>query len=163
MFQRLRFWHWLWAMLAVGAVMLSIPLHPEFYGRPLDVRFWYSGAEALRYLGSLDPETSRGYLIHELLDLGFMAFYSGFFWSAWPVGARRWRRLGFVPGVLDLVETSGIIVLLVQPDLPLRELFGSVIASATPIKYIAFYALLSVVVTGWIREWIRLKRESARS
>lgn len=146
MLRNLRYWHWLWAMAAVGAVMLSIPLHAEFYGSPLDVRFWYSGSDALRYLSSLDAETSRRYLVHEWLDLGFMAFYSGFFWSAWPADARRWRMLCFVPGLCDLVETSGIIALLLMPDLGIRDFLGGIIASATPIKYVAFYASLAGVV-----------------
>lgn len=163
MLRKLRFWHWLWAMAAVGAVMLSIPLHTEFYGSPLDVRFWYTGAEALRYLSSLDAETARRYLFHEVLDLGFMAFYSGFFWSAWPADARRWRKLSFVPGFLDLVETSGIMALLLVPDLGIRDGLGGIIATATPIKYVAFYASLAGVVMGWSRHRIRVNRAKERS
>lgn len=154
MLEKMRPPHWVLAGATVGGAMLSIPLQREFYGAPLDVRLIYSGADALHYLLSLDPATARSYLLHELLDLAFMVFYSGFFWSAWP-RTPHWiwqaRLFGLLAGFFDLVETSGIIALLLNPELEARGAVAGVIATATPIKYVVFYSALSVVIAGWLR------------
>ena len=130
----------------VGAVMLSIPLE----GRILDLRFWYTGAEALQYLESLSVDAGRQYWLHELLDLVFMSSYSWAFFVFWPVSGRlaNWRALSLLPGALDFIETFGILLLLSACSVLPRAPIATAVSSVTPIKYLAFYGVLIFELVG---------------
>ncbi len=72
----------------------------------LDVRFYYSAAEARTFLAGLSPSQAHTYLLHEWWDLLFLTAYSWLFVrllrTPWAV----------VPGVFDLIETTIIIAVL---------------------------------------------------
>jgi hypothetical protein len=128
--------------------MLSIPMQ----GRVLDVRLVYSGADALAYLDSLAPDARQRYFVHEMLDFGFMAAYTGMFVSAW----RSHPLLVFwpwLPGLLDLVETSAIAWLLRFPQSESREQLAWVMSIATPLKYFFFYTALAWVLRRAFTAW----------
>ncbi|MES2527552.1 MAG: hypothetical protein V4598_10710 [Bdellovibrionota bacterium] len=81
-----------------GIPMLMIGLK-----QTLDVRLFYSHAEAMSWLTSLSESQRADYLLNEYLDLGYLLGYTGmFFLLAGP--------LGLIPGILDLIETVPIIL-----------------------------------------------------
>jgi hypothetical protein len=129
--------------------MLSIPQQ----GKVLDLRFFYAPSEALDYLRSLSGPALERYRVHEWLDLGFMAFYSLALASFWRAVAHSGclKGLPWAAGVLDLVETGLILAFLHQPELLVPAPPGpalamaTVMAAATPLKYLCFYSTL-----GWI-------------
>jgi len=145
-------WLWFLAAAACGGVMLSIPQE----GRILDLRFWYSGQDALDYLQSLQGEARDRYRIHEWLDLLFMAFYSLAMAGFWK-GPRRTRLIPWVAGILDFVETALILVLLTQPASSgdLEQALASGIATVTPLKYVFFYGTLFWILSARLLPWGR--------
>ena len=136
--------------------MLSIPQT----GKILDLRFFYTPAQALEYLGSLkvggQGDAWSRYWMHEWLDLGFMAFYTMAmvaFWKATPRldGLRRLRWLPWGAGALDLIETASILVVLSSVDAgtgagAVNAALAGVMAVATPGKYVCFYSTLVAIV-----------------
>lgn len=101
------------SMLVIAAVpMLLLPTPGS-----LDVRFYYSGAEASAFLNGLSATQAHTYLLHEWWDLLFLTAYS---WLLVKLLRTPWA---VVPGVLDLVETTVIIgALLGIPGVPLAPL-----------------------------------------
>lgn len=84
------------ALSGIPMLMIGLP-------KTLDVRLFYSHAEAMSWLTSLSESQRADYLLNEYLDLGYLFGYSGmFFLLAGPVG--------IVPGILDLIETVPIIL-----------------------------------------------------
>lgn len=137
------------AAAACGGVMLSIPQE----GRILDLRFWYSAQDALEYLNALQGEARDRYRIHEWLDLLFMGFYSLAMAGFWR-GPKRWSALPWIPGLLDFMETSLILVLLYAADgsPPFSIQIATGIAISTPIKYVFFYGTILWMVTSRLRK-----------
>jgi hypothetical protein len=86
-------------LLVIAAVpMLLLPTPGS-----LDVRFYYSGAQARAFLTGLSAAQAHTYLLHEWWDLLFIAAYS---WIFVKLLRTRWALL---PGALDFVETTMII------------------------------------------------------
>jgi hypothetical protein len=141
-------WIWVFAAAACGGIMLSIPQE----GRILDLRFWYSGQDALDYLQSLQGEARDRYQIHEWLDLIFMGFYSLAMAGFWR-GPKRSLFVPWVAGILDFIETALILVLLIKPTWSgeLEVTLASGIATVTPIKYIFFYSTLFWILSTRFR------------
>jgi len=76
----------------------------------LDARLYYTGDQARELLGGFNASERLAYFHNELLDFLFMATYSAllFLWARRVLPA-RFRWIAFVPGVLDLIETSFIL------------------------------------------------------
>ncbi len=78
----------------------------------LDVRLFYSQEEAHQWLSSLTEAQRGDYLITEFFDVAYTLSYSAIFYLI--LGP-----LGFIPGILDLIETIPIILhLKTGSDLP---------------------------------------------
>ncbi len=142
--RRLR-WFWLAAAALCGLAMLSIPQQ----GRILDLRFWYTGQDAIDYLASLQGESRGRYINHEWLDFGFMGFYSLALAGFWR-GARHLRLLPWFPGLMDFIETGQIVAILYRPES--GPWLASTLAMSTPVKYVFFYGVIAAIVLDRLRK-----------
>ena len=117
----------------------------------LDARFHYGADVAVAYLEDLGAVGRTDYVIHECIDLVFIASYTHLFRQL----AARWRLalpslLLLVPGAFDLVETAGILGLLAM-DHPRSRLLAGVIGYATSGKWLALGAVLVTFVVAFRR------------
>ena len=107
----------------------------------LDVRFYYSGAEAQAFLSKLSPSDVFIYRTIAGVDLFFIAAYTVatyyFFKINFPL---RFLWFGFIPGVLDLLETSGILFVLANNTWPICFNY---LGAVTAAKWIA-------VILSWV-------------
>lgn len=143
---------WLVAVV-VGLEVLLVSIPPGL--SILDARFHYSAAEALAYLEELGPVGRTDYVVHECIDLVFIASYTHLLRQL----AARWRLvlppgLLFAPGAADFVETAGILVLLAM-DYPRSSLVAAGIGFATSVKWLGF----AVVMVAFA---IAFRRRAAR-
>lgn len=139
---------WLIAVVA-GLEILLVSMPPGL--SILDARFHYSADVALAYLEDLGAVGRTDYVIHECIDLVFLASYTHLLRQL----VARWRLplpplLLFAPGAFDLVETAGILGLLAM-DHPRSRLLAGVIGYATSAKWLALVAVLVAFVVGFRR------------
>ncbi len=114
-------------LACVGIPMLMIgPPHS------LDVRLYYSHAEAMQWFDSLIYDEKTNYLINECLDLIYIAVYTGIF----LILNGKW---GVIPGIIDLMETIPIILFLKNGN-ELPEYLG-IISMAKWIAGVVFIVL----------------------
>jgi hypothetical protein len=73
----------------------------------LDGRYFYTSLEGISYLESLSEHQMFNYLCGEILDFWFMVNYSWLFYLFVP------KKIVFLPGLLDFLETSLIVIYLV--------------------------------------------------
>lgn len=120
---------------ACGISMLIIgPSHT------LDVRLFYSQAEAHEWLTSLTQAQRGDYLITEFFDVAYTLSYSAIFYLV--LGP-----LGLIPGILDLIETIPIILhLLNGSTLP------SMLGMISGIKWISGIVAFIFVVRKLVKE-----------
>lgn len=108
----------------------------------LDVRLWYTPDDAFALLDSLGVEGRAAYAKHAVADLVFIAIYTYLLRAAAP---GRLRALAWIPGLLDAMETAGILVLLsVFPSRPVT--LATAVAIATPLKWAAGGLLVTAIV-----------------
>lgn len=102
-----------------GLIVLTLSLHVGLGILPpglniLDVRPWYSGAEAESYFEALGALGRAQYVAHQWVDVFFMGTYTLLF----TLLCRRYhapswlRRMAFAPGIADALETFGILAVL---------------------------------------------------
>jgi Na+-translocating ferredoxin:NAD+ oxidoreductase RnfD subunit len=138
------------SLLLVGLVLTGTCMRALSPARKLDVRFTYSVQEAQEFFLQLTPQASQFYFWGEILDLWFMVNYTWIFliWSR----RLQWRLPGLVllPGLLDLGETSLILVSLKTGPIGLEmmRLFST-------SKWLAAFFILSALLLG------TFKRETA--
>lgn len=82
----------------------------KYFGPPgkLDGRLFYTISEATNYLTGLEPLEKQNYLYGEIVDYWFMFNYSWIFYLIIP------KRIVLIPGLLDLFETTLIVLFLVS-------------------------------------------------
>jgi hypothetical protein len=73
----------------------------------LDGRYFYTSVEGISYLESLSEHQKFNYLCGEIFDYWFMVNYSWLFYLFVP------KKIVFLPGLLDFLETSLIVIYLV--------------------------------------------------
>lgn len=99
--------------LAVLSVMMVL-IGSDFKG--LDLKFYYTGAEALKILSSLSLEQRQRYSFIECLDFIYISIYTSLLlWNLRKLGGRRLFCLGVIPGLCDIVENVGIMFWLQSP------------------------------------------------
>jgi len=111
----------------------------EFLAVPgmLHLRWYYSGAAASAYLGSLSEAARHRQLLHTFVDCGFIACLSLLLMR---LTHTRWVLLYTLA---DLIETAGLglVLLGVAPQLV------SVLGVATALKWI--FAVFFLLLAGW--------------
>ncbi len=121
-----------------GIPMLMIGLK-----QTLDVRLFYSHAEAMSWLTSLSESQRADYLLNEYLDLGYLLGYTGMFFVL--LGP-----LGLIPGILDLIETVPIILHLNHMmDLP------AFLGIVSGVKWISGVVIGLLIVRKYFRMYFR--------
>jgi hypothetical protein len=139
---------WL-VVVVVGLEVLLVSIPPGL--SILDARLYYRGAEALSFLEELGPVGRTDYVVHECIDLVFIASYTHLLRQL----AAKWRLalpplLLLAPGAADLVETAGILVLLGM-DYPRSPVLAAVIGFATSAKWLATVILVVAFVIAFRR------------
>lgn len=102
-----RYWPPLSLFLIAGVVMLILHV-PGL----LDARTYYTAEEARLFLTQLSPQAAHTYFWHCLWDFLFMLGYS---WLLW---LRLASPLAWLPGLMDLGETSMILLALKTGNAP---------------------------------------------
>ena len=99
------------AMGAIAGLMLSLGMK-----NTLDAELYYSQEFFINFFKELSVEQTRMYLRHEILDLGFMAAYTTFFYLGLKMyaggSAVKLKYWAFAPVVFDAIETVSIILAL---------------------------------------------------
>lgn len=119
----------------------------------LEMRFYYSGAEARDHLSQLSPHDSDTYRTLAGIDLFFIAAYTVatcYFIKIYFSGAFLW--LGIIPGFIDLIETVGILFALrTQPLQNYFDFLGLVTAAKWTIVVLLFLVIIALLVHRWTR------------
>jgi hypothetical protein len=151
MINQFRWWYYfkmgLFFSVGITAIILITELvfiFTLFSQNALDGRFCYSVAEISTLFNTIGEAGRNAYFHREMVDCCFLASYTFFilFWmnrlyrsrkKPLPVGA---ILLGLLPGFLDLIETSGVMILLKQyPDM--SQWLATTLTFATPLKWMA--------------------------
>lgn len=83
----------------------------------LDVKFYYSGAQAIDFFNALSAETWQSYLRNEFFDLGFIVSYGSLFFFLLQrlfKNTKVLTRVLFFALGCDLIETLLIILVLTK-------------------------------------------------
>lgn len=97
---------WLHVTLILSAILMKI-FGPA--GK-LDGRLFYTISEARDYLINLSIIERDRYFWGEIVDYWFMINYSWIFYLIIP------KKIVFIPGLLDLIETTIIIIFLISGE-----------------------------------------------
>ncbi|TPV94303.1 MAG: hypothetical protein B7733_15910 [Myxococcales bacterium FL481] len=130
----------------------------------LDAKLWYPVTLPPRLLADLGESGREAYLVTALADLMLIAAYTRWLWM-WSRRRRapRWLqgRVWLAPGTFDLIETSGVLVMLgAFPD-PVSAV-TTFVTVATPFKWASAMGLvLGSVATMWHRRRTRASEELA--
>jgi hypothetical protein len=97
---------WLHLSLILSAILM------KWFGPvgKLDGRFFYTISEAKEYLNSLSAIERDRYFWGEIVDYWFMINYSWIFYLIIP------KKRVFIPGFLDVIETSMILIFLISGE-----------------------------------------------
>jgi vacuolar-type H+-ATPase subunit I/STV1 len=98
----------------IALIITGLSMHLWGADKVLDAKLFYTMTQAESFFRSLEPSQWQAYLLNEVLDLGFLSSYSLLFFSFARkfYSANSW--LAFIPGIFDLIETTTIILLLLN-------------------------------------------------
>lgn len=150
---RLAVWvFFIFFMMAEGAIIRHVANMDI-----LDARIFYSPVQAVALVEMLSASSKSAYRAFNFVDFAFIFFYSVML-VAWfrvlapDVGGRfrGWHWLGLVPGVFDLIETTGVALLLRsgQPELSAGVWLAVL---GTPLKWLGVVFVLLLLVFAEIR------------
>ncbi len=141
-------------MYCLASLLVSgLAIHFCGFGGPLDMKFYYSENEAIRFFGGLTGVEVTTYLRHELFDFLFLICYSALLYRTlkhlFP-DQSFYRVLGIAPGVFDLIETSTITLILIGviPAAP------TWLGFMTCAKWTTFIVVASVIGIQFLRRKI---------
>lgn len=92
-----------------GVLVAAFFMHQQNIRNSLDVRFFYTAADAAAYFQALSGDESLRYFKKEYWDLLYIASYTTLFVAAAKRLRFRQYRAFFIVGTLDLIETLNII------------------------------------------------------
>jgi hypothetical protein len=136
-------------ILVILAVLLDVALLVLPPGTAaLDARLYYRGGEALAFVDALGGAGRRAYAFHEGLDLVFIATYA----LVVRALAKRLRvatPLVYAPAAFDLLETTGILVLLATyaSGPPLPEL-AAALGVLTLLKWVSLASVVAIAIAA---------------
>jgi hypothetical protein len=134
--------------------MFLLILIMENFGpsQSLDIKFYYSGAEARALIQNLHAFELKYYFRNELIDLIFIFTYTSALW----IGLRRifpnnkaTATLALLPGFFDLIETIAIIYAVKRPGGP--HDFFDWLGVVTSLKWIFVAIAIGAVIMGLVR------------
>jgi hypothetical protein len=98
-------------ILLVSLILTGIIMHVLSPAQKLDSRFFYTYEQATSYLENLSELEKKNYFSAELFDLWFMLNYTWLLFLGWQknVSSKKMLWIAFIPGLLDLFETSLIL------------------------------------------------------
>ncbi|KYG63208.1 hypothetical protein AZI86_16015 [Bdellovibrio bacteriovorus] len=104
-------------LLLIALTVLSVVMVIAGAGfEGLDLKFYYSGDEALRILSALSSEQRQRYLRIESLDFIYLSIYTSLLmWNLRKVGGARLMFLGTLPAIFDVAENLCIMHWLSSP------------------------------------------------
>ncbi len=86
-------------------------MHSLSPANKLDARLLYTFDQAVSYLESLSEVQKQNYLYAEMFDFWYMVNYT---WLL-ILAVKKWS--GFIPGILDFLETSLIVTYLLNNEI----------------------------------------------
>lgn len=127
--------------------------------QPLDMRLLYHPDDVAGILDALGEAGRAEYRLLAFADLGFILVYSSLLltWTKFlrvreALPRAMWPVLALLPGLFDLVETVGALVLLGQfPDL--ERVWVTTVAVATPSKWLTLGAMVVILLWGETTRW----------
>ena len=116
----------------------------------LDSRLTYTFNDLQTLFQDLGPKGLEQYFTHELVDLGFLTFYTWLILKAARALSNSGRLrlspavylLCIAPGAFDFVETSGIL-LLIRAWPNVNPTLASIVRWSTPLKWTSAALLLT--------------------
>ena len=122
----------------------------------LDMRLWYTSADAYQLFDALGPAGRSDLRLFYLTgDIIIPLSYSLFLWSAISRGAlHRFRRLAFLGGAFDYLENIAILILLSRYPEHLDGLV-TVAACFTLLKFLTCGLAIVLAVTGFLLKAFR--------
>ncbi|MBO9666310.1 MAG: hypothetical protein J7501_05805 [Bdellovibrio sp.] len=134
------------------ALIMLLATMVQIWGsqKSLDIRLYYTAADAKSFFAELSPAETAAYIRHELFDLAFIGTYSllFFFWLQRLFPQKKlFVALGFVPGLLDFIETTSILGVLLQglQEPPLW------LGTVTFLKWFGSICVLVLLIFGGLR------------
>lgn len=109
----------------------------------LDARVLYGVAEPLACLEGLGATGREAYLVAAIADLLLIAAYTRLAWTLWRYfgASDRMPAIVFAPACFDLIETTGVLVLLTSfPEHPMAVAIA--VTVATPLKWVSLVGLV---------------------
>lgn len=123
----------------------------------LDARICYRPAQAVTLIGMLSPSSKAAYRAFNIVDFSFIFFYSIMLVAWFRVLApdaggkfRSWHWLGLVPGVFDLIETTGVALLL-RSGQPEQSAGIWLAVIGTPLKWLGVVFVLMLLIFAEVR------------
>jgi hypothetical protein len=136
------FWE---AYFIIMLIALGLSMHRWGVDSALDAKFFYTVTEAEFFFRSLEPAKWQAYLLNEVLDLAFLSSYSllFFFRARKFYFTKSW--IAFVPGFFDFIETTTIILLLLNRSWSPPIWLGYV----TCLKWLTGTIVVISIMLGW--------------
>lgn len=150
----------LWAILGIIATII-IKIGSQ---DTLDARFYYTGAEASKYINSLAEKDVYRYLVTEIFDLCFIVIYTGIFYLSLKrifFKNEKIKYLALIPAAFDLIETKTIIEWL-SSDININKQYYW-LGYATLLKWLTLGLLMSLFLIKFIKvlsDTMRNKKKS---
>lgn len=120
----------------------------------LDVRLYYSGAEAASTIAKYTPAERAQYMVSGLLDFALMATYTRLLFIAaarlWPARKLRWGMLA--PAIWDVLETGSILTILTFPAVERVYPYGA-LGVFTCAKWVCVFIAVGVLAGGIFLRW----------
>jgi hypothetical protein len=134
-------------------VIVLLAMMVQIWGsqKSLDVRLYYTAGEAKSFLNELSPSEISAYVRHECFDLAFIATYSLllFLWLRRLLPHNKYLlTLAFIPGVLDFIETTTILVILLRAPLEPPSWLGLM----TLLKWLSTLGVLFLFILGYFHK-----------
>ena len=169
--QKKRAWpFWLLLIITVAVIAAenfgnfsaSVPsLLKDSGGLPiLDMRPWYTAADAYQFFDALGPAgRSDIRLFYLTADIIIPLSYSLFLWSAISRGALyRFRRFAFLGGAFDYLENIAILILLSRYPEHLDNLV-TLAACFTLLKFLCCGLAIILAITGFFTRVFAARKE----
>lgn len=146
-----------WVLFLLFVVAEAAIIHHVASLNILDARLAYGPTQAIALVEAMNPSALSAYRAFNVVDFIFIVFYSVLL-VTWfrlldpdvEAKLRGWPWLGLLPGVFDIVETTGVALLLhsgqpgQSPGLWLAVL-------GTPLKWFGAVLALSLLVLAELR------------
>jgi hypothetical protein len=153
---RRRFFDRKMILLLTAIIALDVILALVGPRETLDLKFYYSGAEARALLAGYDLDTAWSYFVNEFFDLLLIIAYSaalahGF--SKFFARGSPFFALALLPGFLDIAENTGAVYALSTPG---PHAYLDAMGTVTALKWLSGLAAPAILIAA-ARKSIKIK------